>query len=94
VVWELSPSGDSREGKILSGFGRIYAYSFAVAPEILVFHNTVHFGKKSIIAAKSNISARMDLGAELTHQDVTGTDNLTGVPFDPAPLTGTVTTIP
>jgi hypothetical protein len=94
VVWRLPPTGDSREGKILRGLGRVYTNPLAVTPEILVFHYTIDFGKKSIVAAEPDISARVDLGTELTHQDIACPNNLARKYFNPAPLTGTIATVP
>jgi hypothetical protein len=88
------PQETAGKERILRGLGRVYAHPFAVTPEILVFHYTINFGKKSIVTAKSNISARVDLGPELTHQDITCTNNLTTKSFNPTPLTGTIATVP
>jgi len=74
-------------------FNRVDADPFSVATELFVFHNAVNLGKEGIITTQANIFTRVDHGADLAHQDITGPDNLSAESLHPSPLRVTVTTV-
>lgn len=65
----------------------------AFAHELFKFHNAVTGGEYSEIAAKANAFARMNFGAELTHDDVAGKYVLTAITLDASALTLAVATV-
>jgi hypothetical protein len=75
-------------------FYGINADSFTITTESLIGDHAVDLGEKSIITAKSDVGAGMNLGPKLTNQNVAGPDNLAAKSFYPAPLAGTIPTIP
>jgi len=74
-------------------YGRINAYTLLVFAELLKFYNTVNLGKKSVVTTTAYVGTRMNLGAQLTNQDVACLHHFTTESFYSAPLTYTVTSV-
>jgi hypothetical protein len=72
---------------------RVDAYPFPVFPEFLKGNNTVDFGKQGIIPSTSDIGSGMDLGTELSNDNISGTHDLAAESFYPSPLTFTVASV-
>jgi hypothetical protein len=76
-----------------SGFVGINADPFTITAKIFIGHNSVNLGIKGIIPPKTDISAWMYFGAQLTNKDISCLDNLAAKPFDTTPLPYTVPSV-
>jgi hypothetical protein len=66
---------------------------FFILTEIFVLHDAIYRGEQGIITTAADIGPRVYFGAELTDQNTPRRDFLPAEPFDPTPLTSTVTTV-
>jgi hypothetical protein len=73
---------------------RIDAYPFPATAEFFKGNHAINQGEQGKIAAQTHIGAGMDLGTQLTDQDITGPDNLAAKTLDTPALGITVATIP
>jgi hypothetical protein len=77
---------------------RQHVYPFARTVEPVEVHHAIGQRKQSKVPAHAHVSARVNAGAELAYNDITGTHGLTAKHFDTAslplaiaPVTGTPT---
>ena len=82
-------------GNRLSGVvsGRIDGDPFTILAEFLIGDNTVNLGKQRIVPATADILTRMNPGAELPNQDISGPDQLSAESFHTPSLSCTVATV-
>lgn len=73
--------------------GREDADFFTVFSQPFELHDAVDLGKNREIFAESDVDSRVDLRADLPHDDVSRTDELAAVTFYAAPLTVAISTV-
>src|SRR5262249_8529720 len=68
------------------------AYGLAAVLDA-VFDRAGGLGEQGVVAAASDVDARVELGATLADQDLAGLDDLAAEPLDPQPLSGGIATV-
>jgi len=94
----ISPGGAVAPARLCRRHDRsrldgINAYPFSILAKSLVFNNPVHHGEQGIITTEANIGARMDLGAQLTNQDIPGPNHLTAKTLYTTSLARAISTV-
>jgi hypothetical protein len=69
------------------------AYSFPVLAEGFKSHDPIPLGKKGIILAHAYVFPGVKLGPNLADEDIPRFNPLSGIPFDPQPLSTAVSTV-